>query len=352
MTTSQQPTPIDQRIAEEAAQWLIELDDASADRARFATWLAASPRHVEEFLLASGVWHAIDSIDDAREIDIGQLLASARHNVQPLEIATLAVPRGAGTAPGGRSPMRHWLAAAVAVFATSGVLWLGLADRGTAYVTSVGEQRAFKLPDGSLVTLNTRSHVVVRFEKHARIVELVAGEALFSVERDAQRPFRVLAGNAAVQAVGTQFNVHRAAEGTTVSVVEGIVKVSPLPPAGQRTDTSGAIASDHTEQLVAGEQAQVSPAGTLLRNSTAEIGRVMAWRERRLIFREEPLAAIATEFNRYNDTQLIVEGTATRARLMTGVFNADDPGALITFLDRDPALSVQSREDSVVIRGP
>ena len=342
--SASQHRSIDQRLAEEAAQWLIDLEDANADLPRFTAWLEASPRHVEEFLVASAVWNAIDTIDGSHRIDVEQLLASARDNVQSLD-AGAPGPRRYDVPRRAWGPLGNWLIAAVAVLAVGCVLWLGLGNGQAHYATGVGEQRSFKLSDGSLVTLNTRSQIAVRFAKKERIVELLAGEALFKVEHDTQRPFRVLAGGAAVQAVGTQFNVHRAPDSTTVAVVEGVVQVSP------RAD-AGPVAREHIERLVAGEQAQVSLQGDVLRHTTAEIERVMAWRERRLIFRDEPLAAIVIEFNRYNDTQLVVEGSATRARRMTGVFNADDPGALIAFLDRDPTLSVQSREGSVVIRGP
>ena len=90
----------------------------------------------------------------------------------------------------------------------------------------------------------------------------------------------------------------------------------------------------------------------MIEHATTEIDRIVAWRERRLIFRSEPLASIAAEFNRYNDTQLLIEGPTTTARLVTGVFDADNPGALVAFLEGDPQLSVESRGNEVVIRGP
>src|SRR6185312_16380584 len=59
-----------------------------------------------------------------------------------------------------------------------------------------------------------------------RDVELIEGQALFAVAHDVARPFIVSAGNAAVRAVGTQFDVYRKQTGTTVTVVEGRVAVS------------------------------------------------------------------------------------------------------------------------------
>jgi transmembrane sensor len=346
-STRQSP---DQRIAEEAAQWLIDLEDGEADTAAFAAWLQASPRHVEEFLLISAVWRAADRIDEAHAIEIDQLVAQARDNVKRLDDETIGRQRTLNVPRRMQTALRSRLTAAVALLAIMGAVWLGLHDDALSYRTAVGEQRIVKLPDGSIVTLNTRSQIKVRMEKTERSIELIQGEALFDVAHDAERPFRVLAGPTVVQAIGTQFNVYRTASGTTVSVVEGIVEVT------SRTEhparAGGAVATLAPERLTAGQQAQVSAHGEVVHHAAAELDRVVAWRERRLIFRSEPLAAIAAEFNRYNDTQLRIEGATTSARRVTGVFDADKPGALVAFLEGDPQLTVETRGHEVVIRGP
>jgi transmembrane sensor len=325
----------DRRIAEEAAEWLIELEAADADLRAFAAWLTASPRHIEEFLFASALWNALDGLDEARRIEVEELVARARANVQPLDV----VPRRAPVRVR-RSRSLRWIAAAVACVAVVALGWIGIDRYGSTYRTDVGEQRIVKLSDGSIVTLNTRSRALVRFRADAREVELTQGEALFAVEHDPARPFRVKAGPVVVQAIGTEFNVHRR-DATTVSVVSGAVHVA-LAGGG----------ADATARLSAGEQLEVAAGGALAAPRKVDIDSVVAWRERRLVFRDEPLERIASEFNRYNERPLIVEGAATRARRITGVFQADDPSALIAFLERDTQLSVQVRADRILIKGP
>lgn len=342
-------TSTNERIAEEAAQWLIALEDGDADSSDFVAWLQASPRHVEEFLLVSAVWHAADGIDDARAIEIEHLLAQARDNVKRLDEEPVTISRTLGVRQRMETALRSRLSAAAALLLIIGAVWIGLQDGATNYRTGVGEQRVVKLDDGSIVTLNTRSRIKVRLGEHERTVELLSGEALFDVAHDARRPFRVVAGMSVMQAIGTQFNVHRMQDGTTVAVIEGIVEVTSRAKS-DRAGTTSAVAVP--ERLVAGEQAQLSEHGELLQHAAAEIERVIAWRERRLIFRDEPLASIAAEFNRYNETQLLIVGPATSARRVTGVFDADKPGALVAFLEGDPRLSVEVRDDEVVIRGP
>jgi len=60
--------------------------------------------------------------------------------------------------------------------------WLMLA-RNPPYTTQVGEQRSIALPDGSLIELNARSSVRVRFTSNERAVELLEGQALFRVAK-------------------------------------------------------------------------------------------------------------------------------------------------------------------------
>jgi len=48
-------------IAEQAARWLLEIEEGKPETfAALGEWLKQSPRHVEEFLLATAVWKAFD----------------------------------------------------------------------------------------------------------------------------------------------------------------------------------------------------------------------------------------------------------------------------------------------------
>jgi transmembrane sensor len=341
----------DQRIAEEAALWVVNLEDGEADRSAFAAWLAVSPRHLEEFLLASAVWRAADGLDHAHHVDVEQWIILARDNVKQIDEDSIGPSRAAGMRNRMRTALTSRLSVAAALLAAVAILWISVQNHPATYSTAVGEQRVVKLEDGSIVTLNTRSEIKVRFESDRRMIDLVKGEALFEVAHDASRPFQVFAGTAEVRAVGTRFNVERSASGTTVAVVDGIVEVRSHLSSGGRDGNSTAQTS-LPERFSAGEQAQLPEQGQTITRTVADIDRVVAWRERRLIFRSEPLATIAAEFNRYNDVQLIVEGPATSARLLTGVFNADKPDALIAFLKQDPKLSIESRGTDVLIKGP
>jgi transmembrane sensor len=203
-------------------------------------------------------------------------------------------------------------------------------QRTPEYVTAIGEQRTFKLDDGSVLHLNTQSRAEVAFSKQTRQVRLIEGEALFVVERDAARPFLVESGGVTIRAVGTQFNVYRHANTTTVSVVEGAVQVA-------------------ESRLGAGEEASVTN-GRVKRRLKPDVADAIAWRARRLVFRDTPLAAVAAEFNRYNKTQIHIEGAAARDKQLTAIFSADHPQSLILYMRKDSALAVEQSGMNVTIR--
>src|SRR5262249_19085135 len=102
--------------------------------------------------------------------------------------------------------------------------WLTL-YHDPSYGTERGEHRSVTLAGGSSVELNAVSKIRVRFSTHERAVDLLAGQALFRVAKDATRPFVVVTGDTHVRAVGTQFDVNRKGSRTIVTVLEGRVSV-------------------------------------------------------------------------------------------------------------------------------
>jgi transmembrane sensor len=145
----------------------------------------------------------------------------------------------------------------------------------------------------------------------------------------------VEAGSAVFQAVGTQFNVYRRDDTTTISVVEGVVQILP--------DTTAA-------RLAAGEQANVTGSGQIDKHKVTDLEQVTAWRQRRLVFRGDSLDDVSREFNRYNSLRIEIDSPGIRAKRLTGVFNADDPESLVLFLSGDPDLSIETRDRVVHIR--
>lgn len=326
-------------VIREASDWVVRLHGAepsAADRTRFVRWLKRSPVHVHEFLQTEADWLALERVDAGRAIDVDTLLRTPGDNVVPL---------GRGEAAPARARRGFLLPAGLAAAAVLAVfLVLFMRQMPETYETALGEQRTVVLADGSIVELNTQSRIRVRMTGEYRDIELLAGEALFSVAPDSRRPFRVLSDPVMVQAVGTQFNVYRRPVETVVTVLEGNVRLR----SRQEGDAAGSreAGTKHgarTLSLSAGDRA-VAGASAIVRSAVADPRQAVAWRERRLVFDGEPLADAAAEFNRYNGRRIIVEDPALAKRRISGVFNADRPEVIVRFVARNG--------DAVVIEHP
>lgn len=368
----------DRIIAEQAAQWLGDLREADeARQEEFVAWLKRSPRHLQEFLYAETVWREVADIP-ADRVRLEELISRAAveaelANVIPVvpEVGARAEdvvgdPRRVGTsvlqdqfesgAPGdvvgghvqqngaslpGSRVSRVVLAAGLVFAVVGGLVGALVHYNHPSYGTALGEQRSIRLPDGSLMQLNTRSKARVHYSSTAREIELIEGEALFTAQKDAARPFRVRAGQSVIQALGTAFNVYRRQQDTQVAVISGAVQITPV--------GGNEAARPDATRLDAGQEARITRTGgiTLPKSDVAD---AVAWRERRLVFRGETLENVAAEFNRYNERHIRIKGDAARRKELSGTFDADDAQSLVLFLRRLDDVTVDLSGDDVVIR--
>ena len=91
------------------------------------------------------------------------------------------------------------------------------------HFTRVGEQQTLTLEDGSVITLNTGSQLMVDYSERNRRILLERGEAHFQVREEAGRPFTVDLGAQSVTAVATAFNIRKDPERYEVAVFEGAI---------------------------------------------------------------------------------------------------------------------------------
>lgn len=320
MSTSESRAQINELILEEACAWFIDCNEGALDaagRERFNQWLRRSAVHVRAYLEIEAAWESSGRLSGARPVDPAALVARATDR----KVA----------------PFLYALAAAVLLAVGVGVMIKRDAYTAT---TGSGEQSSFVLEDGSAVELNVRSRLRVRFSHAERLVELVAGQALFQVKKDAARPFIVISSGTRVQAVGTQFDVYRKVTGTVVTVVEGRVAVT--------ADRAVAGGAEAPIVLSAGEQLIVTPQ-TTPHPARIDVAAATAWTQGKLVFDETPLSEAVAEFNRYNPRQMIIEDASLADYHIRGKFEAGDPDRLLQFLrDRFDA-DVREQGDEIRI---
>lgn len=245
-------------------------------------------------------------------------------------------------APRARSHV-SW-AAAAAVVLTIGVVFTiaYLQLRPPHYETAVGEQRDVLLPDGSRITLNTDTAVTVRYADAARRIDLERGEAVFSVKHDTQRPFDVRAGETLTRALGTEFNVDMRKDRISVSVIEGVVRVSAVGDAGT-AEPPGIPA------LTKGRTAEVRRDDGRFAETTADLQRIDAWRARRLEFSDTPLPDALAEFNRYSTAHVVIGTPELQSVRVSGVFSIGDTEAFLFSLREALGAQTLGNADEIVL---
>jgi transmembrane sensor len=324
-------------ITQQAADWFVanRAPLTEQDRGGFSTWLRASPIHVEEYLAVAVTARDLKDACELTDNSIDAVVARAR-----AEETTLIRPSWPRLlAPLGELLTFDWqktaasFAALCVVTCACVALWhFGIAPGirpvdqviTQQFSTQHGEMQILRLPDNSMLHLNTDSAVTVRYSNSQRSVTLTAGEADFEVSHDPGRPFRVLAGAAEVTDVGTVFDVRLQNEAAVVTVIQGRVAVS-------NTNLRRSRQSQAVE-LGAGQQISVADQSMPAAPISVDAERTTAWLHRQIMFEHEPLARVATEFNRYSPKPIEIATPALQGLEISGVFATDDTDAFIAFL--------------------
>ena len=295
--------------------------------------------------------------DGRRSIDVDALLKESSAEVVSLIGVETETDKRVTSSLNNILSRRIWMGLAasllLALFFSVSMLVIGGREfaqpdaRPLVVVTTLGEQRTVMLEDGSAIYVNTLSELRVDYDDAFRTVELVSGEALFNVEKDPTRPFRVIAGDTVSVALGTTFNVRFIDNVAEVAVVEGVVAVEKkgvvdtIETGAQTSEQDiGSVGRIDGARVIleAGEEVVLSPAATTPRLAAVNVEAVSSWRKRRLSFDNDPLSDITEEFNRYNRKRLVVLDGNIGQQRFTGVFAADDPASFVTFLEQTGAV--------------
>jgi transmembrane sensor len=351
----------------EAAEWLIELREGrpGADvRRSFTVWLRRSPEHIRAYMEAAALWGDIPSLAADIDASVEAIVARARSpaNVTALghtsgasaaELGSVDSPEGAHT----RIARRPWaLAAAIILVVTAGALFAWAHHiPGTLYATAIGEERFIDLPDGSQIELGARSGVRVHFTSAERYVDLLSGQALFTVAKNPARPFIVSAGHIRVRDVGTQFDVHEQTSGTTVTVLEGRVAIRSAATWPQAVPSDkqleGIALHERVIYVSAGQQITLPEISGIEppqpRRLSPEV--VRTWSDHTLSFENAPLSDVIEEFNRYNSKQIVLTKANLGSLRISGVFSATEPSSLLEFLSDQMRLRVSDTRNQVLI---
>jgi transmembrane sensor len=291
-------------------------ESTQADKAALDATLQ-DPARARTLQRVERAWQAVGDYADSPELMVlrEQALARARRS----SVQRWLLPASAAR--------KRWLAAASV---TAAVLFLGLLTwqlspygfRPGVHKTAIGEQKLLELEDRSTIALDARTQLRVRYTTDARIIEITQGQAQFSVARDPARPFKVIAGNHTIVALGTVFTVEYVDDEVQVAMLEGRVAV--LAPASARQTAGEAPAPI---ELTVGEALRVREDGHTDITHNADLQAATAWRQGQVIFHDEPLADAVRRMNRYSRVQVTVRDPELARLRISGLFDAGDTRA-------------------------
>ena len=310
-------TPRENRIVNEAAIWVARLQSSDAtdeDREEFAQWASIDPAHSAIFDELLGLWRQLKDVPISPE-RLAQLRKSRRGALGSLAIVGV-------------------LASAVLLSAYH----LGVVDRiRSDHYTAVGEVRSVELADGSRAYLNTDTAIALTFTESERRVTLLRGEAFFDVKAAPHRPFVVVEGKWAAEALGTRYSVRSAFGGkqADVQVEEGRVRV---------------LGADRPITLGPGEGAIVSPSQSLILFKIDEDQ--LAWRTGKLVFSGRPLSEVLATLERYRSGRIVLLDEEAGRHEVSGVFNLQNTDQILDALEKNLSLRVTRLPGGVVIVWP
>jgi transmembrane sensor len=330
-------------IAEQAAEWFITHQSGLFDEkeaAAFLAWLRASPLHVKEYLGVARVARHLPAAAGEPEVPLETFLAQAADDDSVVSLQIRSPERGPSTAR--QLWSRAWpLAASLAAIAV-GTLWWAhdgeLLGIPKTFRTAHGEQAIERLPDGSILRLDTDSEVTVRYTARERRVEIKAGQALFEVAHQAQRHFRVAAGDAGAIATGTQFDVYKKSSATEFTVVRGEIVVFTGEPSWLRKSSG---VPPEAQRVAAGHQARIVPGTASTQLVAVDLDETLAWVQHEIVFEHRRLEDVTAEFNRYGKIPVVIEDEELRMLPVSGMFDAGDTESFVTFLRTLPSARVE-----------
>jgi transmembrane sensor len=313
-----QLNPSEKHIADaiECFQCLIDPKADPEARARWVAWLGANPEHRAAYKKVEATWrHPIpnDLWPSQKEIDEDTYdpdISVEEHNRKKrtsskIIWAGLLTTRAAFAGLG--------LATVLLAGVVIGV-YLSKAEPNKSadevvYRTQRGEQRRIALDDGSIIVVGPLSEV--RLPQASRTVELVRGEAYFTIVHDPAKPFEVAAGSGHVRDVGTAFNIALQSGRVVVTVADGAVSVST-----QRS-------SEQTRPVLVGQNQQVAYTDQIGTVSAVDASMTTDWTRGRLAYVDRPLADVAAELSRFSKTDVTISDPSVGALRYTGIVDVD-----------------------------
>ncbi|MDR3490472.1 MAG: DUF4974 domain-containing protein [Gammaproteobacteria bacterium] len=187
----------------------------------------------------------------------------------------------------------------------------------TLQVPAGGKPYHLKLADGSAIIVNVASTLRFpeNFRKNNNEVDLIAGEAYFSIIHNSKAPLIVKAKDQTVEDVGTEFNVNTYNDETDsrTTLVEGAVKVN-------------------KRFLLPGQQAIIT--GTNLAIAKADVEQTTSWKNGYFRFNGEEIQTVMRELARWYSIEVKYEGKISKEGYYVKISRSKNISEVLRVLER------------------
>jgi len=184
-----------------------------------------------------------------------------------------------------------------------------------------GGQYQLKLPDGTLVWLNSASSLrfPTQFAGKERSVEL-DGEAYFEVAKNKETPFKVHVRAMEVRVLGTHFNVmaYDDEESISTTLLEGSVKVS------------NAL---QTAVIRPGQQASLKKSSGILGVEEVNTVEAIAWKNGKFLFADEDIETIMRRISRWYNVEVEYRGNLSDKNFAGSISRYENVSEVLKMLE-------------------
>lgn len=206
-----------------------------------------------------------------------------------------------------------------------------------------GKRFKLKLSDGTVVSLNsgTTFRYPEQFGVNGNRNVYLTGEAFFEVAKDKMHPFIVHANQAAIEVLGTKFNVSAYPENPSVNgtLIEGSIKMS------EAANPTNAVLLEPNQMATW----QNNTKKIVVKEVDAAF--YTAWTKGELAFKDTPFSTIAKIIQRTYDVEIVNENSDLARQNFTGTIKISESSVenILDVLKRDTPFNYSIKKNTITI---
>ena len=240
--------------------------------------------------------------------------------------------------------MRIAAAVLIAALLSVSVYYWGASGRMVELSVAKQAVKTVALPDGTLVSLNSNTHLKYpkQFANHTREVT-IEGEGFFEVTPNKEKPFIIHAGNAQIKVIGTSFNVNAYPNEKLIEVIVKTGKVRVINKAAEAKQSQELI-------LNPGDKGTMENSGNALLKTTNENPNFLAWKTHELNFRSTSLGEVISNLEKVYKVTIRLDDPQLSTLLLTAHFNNYSLDFILKVIETTFKLETQKIDGQYILK--